>query len=426
MKITNPFLRRALHMPLSTKELNTMKGNEDFSSHVAKVSNSPWSLHQLKITAEYTLHGHNTERGTNNSSKKEALKSLLEEIKTYNYGTRDKKNPHTSDELPPNEQKKPPELPAGHPPLLQKGTNPDIKYTEQKWGQLETDLNEDKKSSAYTANYPIGQEESMHRFGNILANKNTIVDPRCQINEMKVGGVSAGYACSYPRNDKIPDFFEYLLDASVQFLHVVSNDADLFKHSKMQAGMTRYFEPSNGTASSVKLPERVQLPEGFSVTSKHLEDKATGSIHHKTYELILMQGSEIKKVTVLHTHDWTDQTAVSPEDLDAMVKLRESYSKLANSLTHCTAGVGRTGCLVAAQHMAENPVAGLKETVLGLRKTRHNLMVQTPSQTKMMVGWAKARALTNTPPAPPARPQPTQAVYQNVNPLMESIYENTK
>ena len=425
MKITNPFLRRAFHMPLSMKELkelNTMKDNVGFASHVAKVSNSAWNLHQLKITAEYTLHGHNTERGTNNESKKELLEALLEAIKTYNDGKRDKKNPYTSNKLPPEEQKKPPKLPVGHPPLLQKGTNPDIKYTEQKWGQLETDLNEDKRSSAYTANYPIGQEQSMHRFGNILANKHTIVDPRCQINEMKVGGVLAGYACSYPRNDNIPAFYEYLLDASVQFLHVVSNDADFSKHSNTKAGMTRYFEPSNENASSVKLPEGVQLPEGFSVTSRHLEDKETGRIHHKSYELTIKKNSEIKKVTVLHTHDWTDLSAVSPADLDAMVKLRESYSKLANSLTHCTAGVGRTGCLVAAQHMAENPAAGLKETVLGLRHTRHNLMVQTSPQTKMMVEWAKARAQENT----SAGPQPTQATPQNVSTPKEPIYENTK
>ncbi len=368
------------------------------------------------------MHGHNTERGTNNESKKELLEALLEAIKTYKVNISNTKNPYTSNKLPPEEQKKPPKRPAGHPPLLQKGTNPDIKYTEQEWGQLEAHLNADKKSSAYTANYPIGQEQSMQRFNNILANKNTIVDPRCQINEMKVGGVLAGYACSYPRNDNIPAFYEYLLDASVQFLHVVSNDADFSKHSNTKAGMTRYFEPSNGTASSVKLPEGVQLPEDFSVTSRHLEDKETGSIHHKTYELILKQGSEIKKVTVLHTHDWTDLSAVSPADLDAMVKLRESYSKLANSLTHCTAGVGRTGCLVAAQHMAENPAAGLKETVLGLRHTRHNLMVQTSPQTKMMVEWAKARAQENT----SAGPQPTQATPQNVSTPKEPIYENTK
>ncbi len=48
MKITNPFLRRAFHMPLSMKELkelNTMKDNVGFASHVAKVSNSAWNLH---------------------------------------------------------------------------------------------------------------------------------------------------------------------------------------------------------------------------------------------------------------------------------------------------------------------------------------------------------------------------------------------
>ena len=386
MKISNSFLRRALHMPFSTKELQAMKKSADsFASHVTKVSNSPWTLHQLKITAEYTLNGHNTEKGTKNEAKKTTLKELLKALE--NHGL-DKNKPS--------------------PPI----NNLDMSRSDKEWDELEVFLNDDRESSIYDSHYPKDQDKSMRRFADILANKNTLSNDLCQINNMKVKDTSAGFACAYPRNDKLLDYFDHLLTSNVEMINIISSEEDLNKHKTKDAGMTRYFEPTSENDPMVKLPEGVEIPDNCHVRSTLIESKSTGDITHKIYKLNIKMDDQKKEMIVIHTDNWLDMTAISPEELDSIVALRQSYASLDKSLTHCTAGVGRTGCLVAAQHMTENSSSTLEETVLGLRLTRNRKMVQTPSQVKLMVDWAKARTRKDHSESTPVSIEP---IYMNVN-----------
>lgn len=61
--------------------------------------------------------------------------------------------------------------------------------------------------------------------------------------------------------------------------------------------------------------------------------------------------SQKKRFTHFHMVNWMDNKVISPEALSELVSCLQAPSKERPLIVHCTAGIGRTGTLLATQHL---------------------------------------------------------------------------
>ncbi|XP_069678301.1 receptor-type tyrosine-protein phosphatase H-like isoform X2 [Periplaneta americana] len=108
---------------------------------------------------------------------------------------------------------------------------------------------------------------------------------------------------------------------------------------------------------------------------------------HTARTLVLMKGDRKRTLSHLHFREWPDFGV--PHSTDLMIQFCQTMrhhafaAELGLILVHCSAGVGRTGTLIAVdillQHICENKKVDIFGTVFKLRKQRMN-MVQTEGQ----------------------------------------------
>lgn len=108
---------------------------------------------------------------------------------------------------------------------------------------------------------------------------------------------------------------------------------------------------------------------------------------HTARTLVLIKGDKRRTLSHLHFREWPDFGV--PESTDVMIHFCQTVRHHALAaeggliLVHCSAGVGRTGTLIAVdillQQICENKKVDIFGTVFELRKQRVN-MVQTEGQ----------------------------------------------
>ncbi|XP_020278990.1 tyrosine-protein phosphatase 10D isoform X3 [Pseudomyrmex gracilis] len=140
---------------------------------------------------------------------------------------------------------------------------------------------------------------------------------------------------------------------------------------------------------------------------------------HTQRTLVLQKEKEKRSITHLHFKDWPDHDV--PEDFDAMIHfcqiMRRNIS--ANKgfiVVHCSAGIGRTGTLIAIdillQHLRDNRKLDVFGTVYRLRHHRIN-MVQRESQYAYIYNCIK-QVLKNPYFLKTYKPPPVEPIYENV------------
>ncbi|XP_015119672.1 tyrosine-protein phosphatase 10D isoform X2 [Diachasma alloeum] len=124
-------------------------------------------------------------------------------------------------------------------------------------------------------------------------------------------------------------------------------------------------------------------------TYENMSIRCTTEFDYRTYTqrtLVLQKENEKRTITHLHFKDWPDHDV--PEDFDPMINFCQIIRRYITAnpglaVIHCSAGIGRTGTLIAIdillQHIKENRKLDVFGTVYRLRHHRIN-MVQRESQ----------------------------------------------
>lgn len=140
-------------------------------------------------------------------------------------------------------------------------------------------------------------------------------------------------------------------------------------------------------------PEVVNQPEMYGEYDVNVEEVQTFDDQDyllRTMTVECLRTGQTRRLYQLHYQEWPDHgcpTGVKQllNMLDVLDKLKEEHSQDKPILVHCSAGVGRTGTIIAINHIREQMKAGtlenidIMELVLELRRQRV-CMVQTQDQ----------------------------------------------
>ena len=193
-------------------------------------------------------------------------------------------------------------------------------------------------------------------------------------------------ACEAPQDNNLNEFWRMIWDATPTALVMLTN---LFQGSTEKC--RRYW------------PEKVGESTTFGeITVKNVGEQTLFTLGGSSNEAIVARsleyasaGSDQKRTTTqFHLTNWPDFGVVDAKTLAQLVVLLENHTKAHPGvvLTHCTAGVGRTGCLLAVWESHRLIQAGngegsdllvIKEVTSKMRRPEHGGregMIQTPEQ----------------------------------------------
>ncbi|MGL4734523.1 MAG: protein-tyrosine phosphatase family protein, partial [Enterovibrio sp.] len=289
--------------------------------------------------------------------------------------------------------------------------------TEQKIAVIHL-LNHQREKIPTPADEQSEYNPLTHRFRNILPMKTTLISTSAGasigVNNMVVEGKVVGMACSLPLDSKLGEMYNFMFEHVVQGVHVIMQDSDFQKDDH-----TNYFDPQRTSSDPQTIytrPSSSFLFDGFRINAAthkmefHDVGISTSSGRlkvEKVSELVYDRGleSETKcfvlklsrrgveqQVKVLHSPNWVDQSNIPVEVLNRLLELREICFDTFSPdriLTHCRAGVGRTGTLLAAEAMRHLPGSNLTDIVLSLRDSRNFQMVQTSGQLELLMELAE-------------------------------------
>ncbi len=218
-------------------------------------------------------------------------------------------------------------------------------------------------------------DRSIGRFNDITACAATSVNDRLSANRIMIEGKRVAIATQFPKDDQIEQQLMLYRDHADVIL--VLTPPDEMKRGKGGA-MTDYFSQSGqfGNMATESKPKG----DGNELV-------LAGGMKFKLYDLKL-QGSEQVK-TVIHAQNWPDYAAASKEGtLELIGQLPQFGDRL---VVHCTAGVGRTGQIIAA-HIMQDPAfqhMSLEEIITRMREQRNSYMVQSEAQLNVLIDIAR-------------------------------------
>lgn len=404
-------------------EENEIKGL-DFTHAIRKIQNSPHTLRRLK----YTLHGISPENPTYNTNKIIYITTLLGKYETQkntdaktNTNAKRNADANTDADAKTKTQKvalMPLDLPSSLKMSSPRTTD------KEKYKMMQKKIN--NKSESNKDRF-LESDARLSRYNDTKPDKNHInekADRACLISNMNVDGHDFGYACQYPKNEMIAPFYSFLYQEKIQCVNAISTEGDKNKHK-----LIRYFLPSSTQNMELRkrydIPSSI-LPEGMTVITEKIEETHSNAL----YQLDLTLNNRTRTINLLHTFEWRDHEDVSIKALDEIVtfrKLNDLDGK--KTVTHCTAGVGRTGVVLAAHALSLYPELDPLSVVTNLRACRNNLMVQTPQQTDLLLDWDINHRIPQTPykDIKPQKPKPLivfkDPIYENAI-LENHTYQN--
>ncbi|XP_046430615.1 receptor-type tyrosine-protein phosphatase H isoform X1 [Neodiprion fabricii] len=145
--------------------------------------------------------------------------------------------------------------------------------------------------------------------------------------------------------------------------------------------------------------------------------------------IVLQKGNDRRTLMHLHFKEWSDHGI--PDDFHSMIQFCQIVRRHINesksvAVIHCSAGVGRTGTLMAIdillQQIRDSKKLDVFGTVFNLRKDRIN-MVQTESQYAYIYNCTR-QTLNNPYPARLAKPPPIEPIYENLTKKKKSITDS--
>ncbi|XP_011694780.1 PREDICTED: receptor-type tyrosine-protein phosphatase eta isoform X2 [Wasmannia auropunctata] len=162
---------------------------------------------------------------------------------------------------------------------------------------------------------------------------------------------------------------------------------------------------------------------GESFRYENMMIRCTSELDFRTHTqrtIVLQKENKKRNITHLHFKDWPDHDV--PEDFDAMIHFCQIMRRniIANKgyiVIHCSAGIGRTGTLIAIdillQQIRDNRKLDVFGTVYRLRHHRIN-MVQRESQYAYIYNCIK-QVLKNPYCLKTYKPPPVEPVYENTS-----------
>jgi protein tyrosine phosphatase len=245
--------------------------------------------------------------------------------------------------------------------------------------QLLATLSADISEANSCVNGQLPENRRKNRYINILPYDATRVtldlidgDPNSHyINASFIKGYSDEIeyiATQGPKEETCLDFWRMVFQHDVRVIVMVTN---LIEQDKVKC---HQYYPN------------WQESEAFGDMTIHCNTQTEFPIH-TARTLVLMKGNKKRTLSHLHFREWPDFGV--PQSTDVMIHFCQTVRHHALAaeggliLVHCSAGVGRTGTLIAVdnllQHISENKKVDIFGTVFKLRKQRVN-MVQTEGQ----------------------------------------------
>ncbi len=218
----------------------------------------------------------------------------------------------------------------------------------------------------------------------------TIVRKDLNANRIIINDSSIAIATQYPLHHQLEAQFQMMVDNRTPALIILASRSDIQKNR-----LPQYFSSSEtfGQIKTRSTPvRRVEL--GNAIEAYVFKLEVTG------YQAAI-------DIPVVHVQNWPDHQTINPETTSNLVTLIESIvaekrtfyennkSRAVSDpekmlpVIHCRAGVGRTGQTIAAMAMNRHPELSLVSITKDLRKSRNDLMIQTPVQMETLIQLEK-------------------------------------
>ncbi|XP_023701529.1 receptor-type tyrosine-protein phosphatase H isoform X4 [Cryptotermes secundus] len=287
--------------------------------------------------------------------------------------------------------------------------------------QLLATLSVDISASSSCVNGQMPENKWKNRYVNILPYDDTRVtldlidgDPSSHyINASFIKGYSNDIeyiATQGPKEETCLDFWRMVFQHDVSVIVMVTN---LVEQDKVKCH--QYYPDLRENIVFGDMTIRCTTEVNFPI--------------HTARTLVLVKGDKKRKLSHLHFREWPDFGV--PQSTDIMIHFCQTmrHHMLAAEqgliLVHCSAGVGRTGTLIAVdillQHISENKKVDIFGTVFKLRKQRTN-MVQTEGQYKYIYRCIKDAIEDPTIVNPAtATNNPLEPIYENVGTSLNSL-----
>lgn len=222
-------------------------------------------------------------------------------------------------------------------------------------------------------------------------------------------------ACQAPFKHQLTAQFEMLYESKATCLAVLHSNADTSKR-----GLSDYF-CSKGVFGDFVVNSVRQRTESLGMVQNPQNSKEQIELKAAVYELSIKRHGEAPvTVPVVHVENWPDHRALPADTLKQLAQLtnglveakKQQYNKVNARLqldphkllpvVHCTAGVGRTGSLLAAMEIEKfaqaqgapvTQLLSLEEMVINMRLSRDVQMVQTAEQMVSLAALANERGV---------------------------------